>query len=108
MGGNRRAAEEFVEGRGGLGELRRGLKLHLKAVGGNTALVTMRGPLLSEEDRELLLKVSNLLEEILETLEVAEDEELVEAIEEAEEDVEAGRVRSYEEFIEELRSYGEI
>lgn len=64
--------------------------------------------LLSEEDRALLLKVSSLLEELLETLDVLEDEEALKAIEEAEDDVKAGRVRGYDEFIEELKKSGEI
>jgi len=40
--------------------------------------------LLSDEDKALLLRVSGLLEELLETVDVLEDEE---AIKEAEEDV---------------------
>ena len=59
--------------------------------------------LLSDEDRALLLRVSSLLEELLETLDVLEDKEALKAIKEAEEDVKAGRVRGYSEFIEELK-----
>lgn len=66
------------------------------------------GVLLTEEDRALLLKVSNLLEEIIETFVVLEDEDAMRSIREAEEDVKAGRVRDYNEFIEELRKSGEI
>jgi hypothetical protein len=64
--------------------------------------------LLTDEDRSLLLKVSGLLEEILETLDILEDKDLMRSIQEAEEDIKAGRVRSYEEFIEELKQAGEI
>lgn len=64
--------------------------------------------LLSNEDRALLLKVSNLLEEILETLDILEDKDMMKSIREAEEDVKAGRVRDYNEFIEELKQSGEI
>ena len=46
------------------------------------------------EDRTLLFKVSSLLEEILETLEILEDEDAMKSIREAEEDVKSGRVRS--------------
>ena len=42
---------------------------------------------MTDEDRKLLLRVSRLLEEILETLEITSDRESVEAIREAEEDV---------------------
>jgi len=64
--------------------------------------------LLTDEDRALLLKVSSLLEEIIETFEVLEDGDVMKSIREAEEDVKAGRVRGYDEFIEELRRSGEI
>ena len=57
-----------------------------------------------DEDRRLLLRVSRLLEEGLENLEVASDREAVKAIREAEEDVKAGRVRGYDEFVEELKT----
>ncbi|MDI6847198.1 MAG: hypothetical protein QMD23_03595 [Candidatus Bathyarchaeia archaeon] len=64
--------------------------------------------LLTDEDRALLLKVSNLLEEIIETFDILEDEDAMKSIREAEEDVKAGRVRGYNEFIEELRESGEV
>jgi len=64
--------------------------------------------LLTDEDRALLLRVSNLLEELIETLEVLEDEETMKSIKKAEEDVKAGRVRDYDEFLKELKKAGEI
>ena len=67
-----------------------------------------KGMLLTDEDRNLLLKVSNLLEEIIETFETLEDEEAMKSIKEAEEDVKAGRVRDYDEFLKELKKSGEI
>ena len=60
--------------------------------------------LLTDEDRALLLKVSSLLEEIVETLDILEDEDAMKSIKEAEEDVKAGRVRGYNEFVKELRN----
>ena len=63
---------------------------------------------MTDEDRKLLLRVSRLLEEVLETLEITSDQETVKAIREAEEDVKTGRVRGYDEFVEELRRSGEI
>ena len=63
---------------------------------------------MTDEDRKLLLRVNQLLEEVLETLEVMSDKETVEAIREAEEDVKAGRIRGYDEFVEELKRSGEI
>ena len=68
----------------------------------------MSGSILTEEDRKLLIRVNRLLEEVLETLEVMGDNGTVKAIREAEEDLRAGRVRSYDEFVEELRRSGEI
>ena len=71
-------------------------------------MLSMGGSILTDEDRRLLLRVSRLLEEVLETLEITSDREAVKAIREAEEDVKAGRVRGYDEFVEELRRSGEI
>ena len=65
-----------------------------------------KGMLLTDEDRALLLRVSNLLEELIETLEVLEDEETLKSIKEAEEDVRAGRVRDYDEFLRSRRRLG--
>ena len=64
--------------------------------------------LLTDEDRTLLLKVSNLLEEIIETLEILEDEDAMKAIKEAEEDVKASRLRDYNDFLKELKQSEEI
>jgi hypothetical protein len=64
--------------------------------------------LLTDEDRALLLKVSSLLEEIIETLDIPEDEDAMKSLREAKVDVKAGRVRGYKEFIEELKESGEI
>ena len=58
--------------------------------------------LLTDEDRRLLMRVSSLLEELLETLEVLEDRELLSAVREAEEDLKVGRVRPYDEVAREL------
>ncbi|MEM3407206.1 MAG: hypothetical protein QW806_04250 [Nitrososphaerota archaeon] len=67
-----------------------------------------KSKLLTDEDRNLLKKVSNLLEEIIETIEIIEDKEAMEAIKEAEEDVKTGKVRNYDDFIGELKNSGEI
>lgn len=70
--------------------------------------ISENGALLTEEDRTLLLRVSSLLEEVIETFDILRDEETVRAIREAEEDLRAGRVRDFDEFIEELKKSGEI
>lgn len=64
--------------------------------------------LLTDEDRALLLKVSSSLKEIIETFDILEDEDTMKSIREAEDDVKTGRVRDYNEFIEELGKSGEI
>ena len=64
--------------------------------------------LLTDDDRILLLKMRDILEEITETLDIVEDEEALKSISEAEEDVKAGKVRDYGEFKGELKRSGEI
>jgi hypothetical protein len=64
--------------------------------------------LLTNEDRALLIKVSSLLEEIVETFSILEDKETMASIKQAEKDVKEGRVRDYHEFLKELRQSGEI
>ena len=66
------------------------------------------GILLTDEDRALLVKVSNLLEEVVETFGILEDKETMLCLKQAEEDVKAGRVRDYDDFLKELRKTGEI
>jgi two-component SAPR family response regulator len=64
--------------------------------------------LLTDEDRALLKKVSNLLEEITETCNILEDKETMKSLKQSEKDVKAGKVRDYGEFIAELKQSGEI
>jgi len=64
--------------------------------------------LLTNEDRALLTKVSNLLEEIVETITVQEDKEALQAIKQADKDAKTKKTRDYDEFIAELKQTGEI
>jgi len=64
--------------------------------------------LLTNEDRALLIKVSSLLEEIVETFSILDDKETMTSIKQAEKDIKAGKVRDYEEFLTELKESGEI
>ena len=66
------------------------------------------GVLLTDEDRALLVKVSGLLEELVETFSILEDKEAMSSLKKAEADVKAGRVRDYDVFLKELRQTGEI
>lgn len=64
--------------------------------------------MLDEHQIELLRRARDLIDELLETLEVASDAELMQGIKEAEEDIRAGRTKSYDEMIKKLREVGEI
>ena len=66
------------------------------------------GVLLTDNDRVLLVKVSSLLEEIVETFSILEDKKAMSCLKQAEKDVKAGRVRDYDEFLRELKKAGEI
>jgi len=70
--------------------------------------VIEKSNLLTDDDRILLLKMRDILEEITETLDIVEDEEALKPISEAEEDVKAGKIRDYDEFKGELKRSGEI
>lgn len=59
--------------------------------------------ILKKHELKLLLDTRNILEEILETLEVAGDPRTVKALQEGLRDVKAGRVRSYREPMAQLR-----
>ncbi|MGD0450523.1 MAG: hypothetical protein ABSA79_05635 [Candidatus Bathyarchaeia archaeon] len=66
------------------------------------------GVLLTDNDRALLVKVSSLLEEVVETFSILEDKKAMSCLKQAERDVKAGRVRDYDEFLRELKEAGEI
>jgi len=66
------------------------------------------GVLLTDKDRALLVKVSSLLEEVVETFSILEDKKALSCLKQAEKDVKAGRVRDYDEFLRELKEAGEI
>ena len=59
--------------------------------------------LLTDEDRALLSKVGNLLEEVIETLNILEDKDTMKSIKEAEQHIKAGRVTNYNDFTKELK-----
>lgn len=64
--------------------------------------------LLTAEEKELLTKVASLLDELLETLEVMQDDELVEDLKVALREVEEGKARPLDELIEELSLEGKV
>ena len=71
-------------------------------------MTSQNGALLTEDDRALLLRVNSLLEEVIESFDILNDKETMMAIREAEEDLKTGKVRSYEEFFEELKKSAQI
>ena len=64
--------------------------------------------LLTDDDRALLVKVRDLLEEVVESFSILEDEEAMLGLNKAEKDVKAGNVRDYDDFFKELKESGEI
>ncbi len=58
---------------------------------------------ISEEDKEKIKSLKELLEGVVETLDIILDEEALKAILEAEEDIRKGRVRRLEELLNELK-----
>ena len=64
--------------------------------------------LLTSEEKELLARAANLMDELLETLEVMQDKELVEDLRVALREVEKGKARPLDELIRELNLEEEI
>jgi len=64
--------------------------------------------LLTDEERKLLIRAVNLMDELLETLEVMQDEELVKDLRTALREVEEGKTRPFNELVRELGLEKEI
>jgi PHD/YefM family antitoxin component YafN of YafNO toxin-antitoxin module len=64
--------------------------------------------LLTSEEKELLTRAANLMEELLETLEIAQDKKLVKDLKAAMKEVEKGKTRPLDELIRELNLEDEI
>jgi hypothetical protein len=64
--------------------------------------------LLTSEEKELLTRAANLMEELLETLEIAQDKKLVKDLKAAMKEVEEGKTRPLDELIRELDLEDEI
>jgi hypothetical protein len=58
--------------------------------------------LLTSEEKELLTRAANLMEELLETLEIVQDKKLVKDLKAAMKEVEEGKTRPLDELIREL------
>ena len=64
--------------------------------------------LLTSEEKELLTRAANLMEELLETLEIAQDKKLVKDLKVAMKEVEEGKTRPLDDLIRELDLEDEI
>ena len=64
--------------------------------------------LLTDEDRNLLAKVSNLLEQLTETISILEDKEAMADLKQAKKEAKEGKLRNYNDFFTELKEAGEI
>jgi len=69
---------------------------------------TEMSSLLTDEERKLLVRAVNLMDELLETLEVMQDEELVKDLRTALREVEEGKTRPFNELVRELGLEEEI
>ena len=63
---------------------------------------------MTAEEKELLVRAANLMDELLETLEVMQDKELIEDLRVALREVEEGRTRPLDELMRELNLEEEI
>jgi len=57
---------------------------------------------LSDEERKLLIRAAKLMDELLETLEVIQDERLIKELKTALQEVKESKTRSFSELIREL------
>jgi len=64
--------------------------------------------LLTAEEKELLSRAASLMDELLETLEVMQDNELIKDLRAALREVEEGKARPLDELIRELNLEGKV
>jgi len=64
--------------------------------------------LLTVEEKELLMRASRLMEELIETLEVSVDKELMQDIEDALSEVNEGKTRPLQDLVRELGLEGRV
>jgi len=68
----------------------------------------MKQSLLTVEEKELLARAARLMEELIETIEIADDEQLVKDIEVALKEVREGRTRALDDLVKELNLETEV
>jgi len=68
----------------------------------------MKQTLLTVEEKELLAKAARLMEELIETVRITDDEELVRDINDALKEAKEGKLRSLDSLIKELNLENEV
>lgn len=68
----------------------------------------MEESLLTSEEKEILVKAANLMDELIETLEVMRDEELIQDLKDAMREIKEGKTKPLSELIKELNLESEI
>ncbi|RLG93217.1 hypothetical protein DRO37_08600 [Candidatus Bathyarchaeota archaeon] len=68
----------------------------------------MEESLLTSEEKEILVKAANLMDELIETLEVMQDEELIQDLKDAMREIKEGKTKPLSELIKELNLESEI
>jgi hypothetical protein len=64
--------------------------------------------ILTAEEKELLTRAANLMEELLETIEITEDKQVAKELKAALKEVDQGKTRPIEELIKELGLEGVV
>ena len=68
----------------------------------------MEGGFLTSEEKEILVKAANLMDELIETLDVMQDEELIQDLKDALRKVKEGKTKPLSELIKELNLESEV
>ena len=68
----------------------------------------MEESLLTSEEKEILVKAANLMDELIETLEVMRDKELIQDLKDAMREVKEGKTKPLSELIKELNLESEV
>lgn len=68
----------------------------------------LEGSFLTSEEKEILVKAANLMDELIETLEVMRDEELIQDLKDAMREVKEGKTKPLSELIKELNLESEV
>jgi len=68
----------------------------------------LEGGFLTSEEKEILVKAANLMDELIETLDVMQDEELIQDLKDALREVKEGKTKPLSELIKELNLESEV